>query len=496
MTRSLVDMQPPGDGTSAADEQLEQVRKNVDIAVRLRTQAEAKADELRLEVERLHQELGRARPPEEEDLSSGFIPSLDENDPHASALLAPDFERLEDSGAEPAAGAMLFEDEVAPDSPQTSQGGGWKRLVVGLLIGGVLAGGAFWWFGRAEQKVPTPELPAAPAAQPDTRQPAPVVKKPARPAAGVAKKKDSKPAKPEPAKKIPPVGKGMSMIPKPAELKPAVVPQPQPKPAMVEVEATPLKQPPAPVVTTVSQPLRTFRDSLSNGGRTPTMVAFRADSYHMGSGVMSLQFEERPRHLVTLKSFAISKYEVTFTQYQRFTQDTGRARPADEGWGRGERPVINVSWKDARAYARWLSEQTGHSYRLPTEAEWEFAARAGSGKRFWWGNEVGEARANCFDCGSEWSGRETAPVGSFAASSYGVSDMAGNVMEWVQDCYRSSYTDAAPDGRAVETGDCTARVVRGGSYSSPADSLRSAGRDERASQLRLDNLGFRVARDF
>jgi len=286
----------------------------------------------------------------------------------------------------------------------------------------------------------------------------------------------------------------MSALRKPVEARPALAPQPEVPVDRVDA-VTPMVAPEV-VVNTVRQPLRTFSEPLSDGGRTPVMVALRADSFDMGSAATSANFDERPRHKVTLKSFAISKYEVTFEQYDRFAKATGRTRPADEGWGRGKRPVINVSWQDAVAYTRWLSDQTGYSYRLPTEAEWEFAARSGSDKRFWWGNEVGAGRANCFDCGSQWSGSETAPVGSFAASSFGLGDMAGNVMEWVQDCYSAGYAGAPQDGSAVESAGCTARVVRGGGYSSPTDTLRSASRGERAAQTRLDNLGFRVARDY
>jgi formylglycine-generating enzyme required for sulfatase activity len=249
-----------------------------------------------------------------------------------------------------------------------------------------------------------------------------------------------------------------------------------------------------PPAQSIEQPSRTFRDTLLGGGTAPVMVELRADSFTMGSGATSPRFEERPRHRVRLSRFAISKHEVTFEQYDRFVQATGRARPADEGWGRGKRPVINVSWQDAVAYSQWLSAQTGAHYRLPTEAEWEFAARAGSNKRFWWGNEVGENHANCFDCRGQWSGSETARVGSYAMSPFGLHDMAGNVMEWVQDCFQPGYANAPLDGSAVVTGDCSSRVVRGGSYSSPADLLRSASRDKRAPGVQLDNLGFRVVR--
>ncbi|MGD8853601.1 MAG: SUMF1/EgtB/PvdO family nonheme iron enzyme, partial [Gammaproteobacteria bacterium] len=172
----------------------------------------------------------------------------------------------------------------------------------------------------------------------------------------------------------------------------------------------------------------------------------------------------------------------------------GRARPPSRV--RGVRPVVKVSWHDAVAYAKWLSGQTGHSYRLPTEAEWEFAARAGTITRFSWGNQVGEANANCFDCGAKWSGRETAPAGSFAANAFGLHDMAGNVREWVQDCYVASYKAAPADGGAVDAADCTERVIRGGSYSSPSAELRVTARDRSEPGTRLDDLGFRVVREY
>jgi formylglycine-generating enzyme required for sulfatase activity len=242
--------------------------------------------------------------------------------------------------------------------------------------------------------------------------------------------------------------------------------------------------------------VRSFSESLSSGGRTPTMVEFRADNFDMGSSSASPNFSERPRHNVKLKRFAMAKNEVTFAQYDKFAEATGRSKPASGGWGRGNRPVINVSWKDASAYAQWLSKQTGAQYRLPTEAEWEFAARAGSEKKFWWGNEVGESRANCFNCGGQWSGKQTAPVGSYPASPYGVHDMAGNVMEWVQDCYRSGYADAPDDGTAVEFKGCKQRVVRGGGFDSPSDLMRSSSRNQRKPTVRLNNLGFRVVREF
>jgi formylglycine-generating enzyme required for sulfatase activity len=224
------------------------------------------------------------------------------------------------------------------------------------------------------------------------------------------------------------------------------------------------------------------------------MVELPPASYKMGSSGSSPRFEERPRHTVELPAFAVSKHEVTFKEYDRFARATGRRLPYDEGWGRGERPVINVSWKDATAYAEWLSRQTGHTYRLPTEAQWEFVARAGSTTPHWWSESSNGIPANCFDCGSRWGGKMPAPVGSFQANGFGLHDTAGNVQEWTQDCYHNSYKGAPSDGSARQSAGCSQRVVRGGAYSSPLDSLRSAKRAQFDQDTRLDNLGFRVVR--
>ena len=153
-----------------------------------------------------------------------------------------------------------------------------------------------------------------------------------------------------------------------------------------------------------------------------------------------------------------------------------------------------MTWEVAVAYTRWLSSQTGKRYRLPSEAEWEYAARAGSNYSYWWTDIKSSIHANCFNCGSQWDGTSTAPVASFEANRYGLFDMSGNVQEWVEDCYHNSYTGAPADGSAWLTPHCQQRVVRGGAYSSPLDSLRSAKRAQLSQDTRLDNLGFRVVR--
>ncbi len=173
--------------------------------------------------------------------------------------------------------------------------------------------------------------------------------------------------------------------------------------------------------------------------------------------------------------------------------------PDDKGWGRGDQPVINVSFHDAHAYARWLVNKTGKKYRLPTEAEWEFAARASTTTAYWWGDVIGQANAVCNDCGSQWDAQQTAPVGSFKSNPFGVYDTAGNVWEWTQDCWHDDYTGAPTDGSAwlgMNGGDCTRQVVRGGSWNYNPLLLRSADRFRYNSDLSNFDSGFRVARDF
>ena len=192
---------------------------------------------------------------------------------------------------------------------------------------------------------------------------------------------------------------------------------------------------------------------------------------------------------------ALSKCEVTFEEYERFARDTDRDRPGDAGWGRGRRPVINVSWHDAQAYAAWLSSETGAEYRLPSEAEWEYAARGGTTTVYSWGNEIGSNRANCDGCGSQWDDEMTAPVGSFAANAWGLHDMLGNIEEWVEDCWHGNYAGAPEDGSAwTAGGDCSERVRRGGRWWNTPSGIRAAWRLSVNAGSRGYFGGFRVAR--
>ena len=226
----------------------------------------------------------------------------------------------------------------------------------------------------------------------------------------------------------------------------------------------------------------------------PKMVAIPGGRFRMGclsSGYCSPR--EIPVREVQVESFELGKYEVTFEEYDRFTAALDLAPADDAGWGRGRRPVINVTWLEALVYTKWLSEQTGKRYRLPTEAEWEYAARAGTVTRYSWGDERGRNRANCGNCGSQWDSEQTAPVGSFPPNAWGLHDMHGNVMEWVQDCWNESYRGAPPvDGSAWESGDCSQRVIRDNSWIDPM--FRVSERRRVVSDGRTDIVGFRVAR--
>lgn len=206
-----------------------------------------------------------------------------------------------------------------------------------------------------------------------------------------------------------------------------------------------------------------------------------------------------PRPLVTIGyALAVARFETTFAEWDACVAAGGCGRrPQDSGWGRGWQPVVNVSWADAQQYVAWLSRRTGKRYRLLTEAEWEYAARAGTDARYWWGNHAGRGDANCADCGSKWDGRQAAPVGRFAPNPFGLYDMHGNVSEWVEDCYHHEFRNAPGDGKAW-TRDCGAtsdtRIVRGGAWHGSTRSMRSTSRTSAAREYYDNRIGFRIAR--
>jgi formylglycine-generating enzyme required for sulfatase activity len=231
----------------------------------------------------------------------------------------------------------------------------------------------------------------------------------------------------------------------------------------------------------------------------PQMAAVPAGTFRMGSpkGEVGRSDEEGPQHDVTIaEPFAVGQYEVTFDEWDACVKGGGcnGYKPSDQGWGRGRRPVINVSWNDAQAYVAWLSKETGKTYRLLSEAEWEYVARAGSTTAYWWGNDFGRYPAYCLPCGHQWERKGTTPVGSFAANSFWLYDTAGNVWEWVEDCWHGSYWGAPDDGSAWTSGALCPRVMRGGSSGGPWGEVRSAVRRWGSPSFRNNNVGFRVAR--
>lgn len=275
--------------------------------------------------------------------------------------------------------------------------------------------------------------------------------------------------------------------------------EPQPRSIPQVVTATPRVVTPSPSTVTEPQKIEEKPEPvwsvLTDINFGPTMIRLRGGRYFMGSNRNQVSGNEWPAHEVALRTFAISKTEVTFDEYDRFAQATGRRLPEDNGWGRGQRPVVNVSWDDAQSYTVWLSERTGKKYRLPTEAEWEFAIRGGDDSTYWWGYQVEAGRENCFDCGSEWDRKSTAPVASFLPNNFGLHDMAGNVREWVEDCYHPNYDGAPQDGSAWMEPGCEARVARGGAYNKTSDSMRSTWRGHFKPDSLLSVTGFRVVRE-
>ncbi len=278
--------------------------------------------------------------------------------------------------------------------------------------------------------------------------------------------------------------------------------------------------PPAPAPAAPSYRAgETFRDC----AMCPEMVVVPAGRFMMGStdaeirrvvsegGERKHYTDELPRHEVRIpQAFAVGKHEVTFSQWDACVSAGGCShRPKDWGWGRGSRPVIYVSWDDAQEYVRWLSRETGQEYRLLSEAEWEYAARAGTQTARHWGGSADQAcgYANVYDRtskrenGFNWLHHDcddgygkTAPVGRFRANSFGLHDMLGNVWEWTQDCYHGNYSGAPNHSIAgQETSDCS-RVLRGGSWNYDSWGVRAAFRGRNDTGLRSDGIGFRVAR--
>jgi formylglycine-generating enzyme required for sulfatase activity len=277
--------------------------------------------------------------------------------------------------------------------------------------------------------------------------------------------------------------------PAPAPSSPPQPPPPSPGTSTASrssptVSTTPPREPPR----SGSKPGDIFRDCPD----CPEMVVVPAGSFAMGS---SSEYE-KPVHRVNIaKNFAVGRREVTFNEWDKCVDDGGcKYRPQDRGWGRGDRPVINVSWLDAKEFVVWMSRKTGQVYRLPSEAEWEYAARAGTDTPFWWGGAAGSRQANCRECNTGQP-EQTLPVGTFQPNRFGLYDTAGNAAEWVEDCWNDNYVGGPTDGSAWASGQCRLRVLRGGSFDSAPTYARSMARFRYDFDVRYYANGFRVVRE-
>jgi len=279
------------------------------------------------------------------------------------------------------------------------------------------------------------------------------------------------------------------------EVEPAIT-EPEP-PVTADETVMESESPPVPAaeIPAVAKVEKSFTDTLKDGGTGPEMIWIPAGTFAMGSPSTSTNADERPQHTVKLKKFSISKYEITFSEYDKFAKATGRKIPDNLYMDRATTPVIFVSWDDAYNYTRWLAEQTGKKYRLASEAEWEYATSGGQKSPFWWGFSEEVAKAHCFTCESQFDPRKPTKTGTFEPNQFGVYDTAGNVAEWVHDCWHNNYNGAPDDGSVWEGGDCTQRIARGGSYISPQQSIRTAKRDKFKSNTGYDHIGIRVVRE-
>ncbi|MEN8214819.1 MAG: formylglycine-generating enzyme family protein [Pseudomonadota bacterium] len=228
-----------------------------------------------------------------------------------------------------------------------------------------------------------------------------------------------------------------------------------------------------------------FRDRLKDGSKGPEMVWIPAGRFQMGNIHGSGDADEQPVHPVSIEAFAMGRYEVTIAEYQKFAKATKSSE-------RDNLPVVEVSWNQAKAYVEWLSEQTGKKYRLPTEAEWEYAARAGTTTQYWRGNAIGSNKANCWKsyCGDKFE--ETAPVGTYAPNSFGLYDIIGNVWEWTCSEYENKYS--GKEQHCSDTKNDNLIVLRGGSWNSVAWRLRSTERHKGQPAERDKAIGFRIVR--
>ncbi|WP_409018278.1 SUMF1/EgtB/PvdO family nonheme iron enzyme [Caballeronia sp. LZ035] len=318
-------------------------------------------------------------------------------------------------------------------------------------------------------------------------------------AAGSAKPAASAPAAPPTAQPTAPsaaTATPAAPAPKPAPSAAAAAPE---KPRQSASTAAPAPSP-APAATAAAAAAsarpaaKTASGEIKDCPACPALIAITPGSFTMGSN--NDDPAEKPPHKVSIgHAYAIGKNEVTVEQWNACADAGACTRIAPDGETGANTPMRNVSWDDAQVYVKWLSKVGGKPYRLPTEAEWEYAARGGTQTVYWWGDQMKKGNADCKDCGEPYRADAPTPVGSFAANPYGLHDMNGSVWEWVADCWHSSYKNAPADGRAWDEPSCSVRVIRGGSWREGASYMQSATRFKYSASVRQSQNGFRVARE-
>jgi formylglycine-generating enzyme required for sulfatase activity/class 3 adenylate cyclase len=347
----------------------------------------------------------------------------------------------------------------------------WRKAAIAatalLAVAGLGGGGWYVWRVQAKQESAksVDAFPAQVSAEwsraPSPSGPEPTPQNPASP--------------PIPTSPQPSGAQSLQVVPPPAE---SVSPAPSQSPPATSTQE-------AAIVPPLSRPApRPDKPSI----KEPDMVALPGGTFRMGSHDDP---SEQPIHRVTVKPFLIGRYPVTVKQWR----DCVAANScANLGTGDDNTPVFNLSWDDAQHYTEWLSQVTGKKYRLPTEAEWEYAARAGAETPYWWGSHMVASMADCKGCGGPYDPQKPLAVGSLKANSFGIYDVAGGIAQWVADCWHKDYHGAPQDGSAWESKDCAMHVLHGGSWRSDAASVRASSRESYDTTVRYPGHGLRVAR--
>src|SRR5947199_4113105 len=331
-------------------------------------------------------------------------------------------------------------------------------LILALLL---LAGGVLWYTFSPTGKLPN--LVSAPVSPPAEVQKAPAAKRPAPPA--------------QPAPTAAPTQQQAAPQPEPS-------PAPKPAPSPAPQQAAPLPPPASPSpAAPAAQPTTPAAASI----REPEMISLRGGSFAMGSNE---DVSEKPVRQVTVKPFAMGKFPVSVREWNACAAAKACGFTAS---GKDDAPVTNVSWSDARQYAAWLAETTRKPYRLPSEAEWEYAARGGTQTRYWWGDQFQAGMVNCKNCSDIQAIDQPVKVGSLKPNAFGLYDMGGGVDQWVEDCWHKTYQGAPMDGTAWVGGDCSSHVMRSGSWKNDARYVRPSNRDSYDTNVRYPTHGFRVA---